>query len=84
MDAYWDYTQINIVFFEFHEKQAEHPLDASGAFADAAVACVQYLKDNAPSDVVKKMVPELRELLQNYVQFEDFDKGKLIGQIVGK
>jgi len=30
------------------------------------------------------MVPELRELLQNYVQFEDFDKGKLIGQIVGK
>lgn len=61
-----------------------HPIDSSNAFADAVVSCIEYLRLNSTADLLKEVVPELKELIENYDQLEDFKKGRLIGYVVGK
>jgi len=62
----------------------QHPLETSNAFTDAAVDCIKWLKSSAPLDLLQDIVPELKELIQKYDQLEDFDKGVMIGQVIGK
>jgi tetratricopeptide (TPR) repeat protein len=60
------------------------PVDTSQEFVNAAVQCVEYIRSHSTFEVVQGMVPELRELIQNYEHLENFQKGRLIGQVVGK
>lgn len=60
------------------------PLGATQDVANAAVKCYEYLKTHTPIEIVQTMVPELKELIQNYDQLADFEKGQLMGLIVGK
>ena len=36
------------------------------------------------SELQQDMVPELRELIQNYDQLDDYEKGSLIGEVIGR
>jgi tetratricopeptide (TPR) repeat protein len=60
------------------------PLGASHEFVNAAIQCVEFIKSHSPASILQDMVPELKELIQSSDQLENFQKGKLIGQIIGK
>lgn len=60
------------------------PVGASGDFVNAAVQCIEYIKLHSTSSMIQDLVPELKELIQNYNHLEDFEKGKLIGHVLGK
>jgi len=60
------------------------PVGASQEFADAALHCVEYIKSHSSLEILQRMVPELQELIQNYDCLSDYQKGKLIGYVIGK
>lgn len=60
------------------------PLGASREFCNAAIQCMEYLKSHTQSEILQNMVPELKSLVQNYDQLSDFERGKLIGHVIGK
>lgn len=60
------------------------PVGASQDFADAAIQCIEYLKSYSTTEILQEIVPELKELIQNYDALNDYQKGKMIGIIVGK
>ncbi len=62
----------------------QDPPGASNELVDAALRCIEYIKTHTSSAIVQDLVPELKELIQNYEYLEDFQKGKLIGHILGK
>lgn len=62
----------------------KNPVATSQEFVNTATQCVEYIQSHSTYEVVQDMVPELKELLQNYEQLDDFQKGKLIGQVIGK
>ncbi len=61
-----------------------HPIDSSNAFADAAWQCIKYIKKTTSFQLLQDMVPELKELIQNFDQLDDYQRGSLIGQAVGR
>ncbi|MDE3055672.1 MAG: tetratricopeptide repeat protein [Verrucomicrobiota bacterium] len=63
---------------------AQHPVSASQEFVNAAAQCLEYLSSTSITEISQTIVPELRELLQNYKKLEDHQKGKQIGYIIGK
>ncbi len=63
---------------------SKDPVGASQELVNAAVQCIDYLRSRPMTEIVKDMVPELKELVQNYDQLADFQKGKLIGHVIGK
>jgi tetratricopeptide (TPR) repeat protein len=60
------------------------PVGASKEFVHAAIQCIEYLKSHSSATLIQNLVPELKELIQNYDQIEDFHKGTLIGHVIGK
>jgi hypothetical protein len=60
------------------------PVAMSLEFANAAIQCIEYIKSHSTDAIIQDMVPELKELLQTYEQLDDFEKGKLIGHVIGK
>ncbi len=63
---------------------AKNPLDVSQEFVHAAVQCVEYIKSHSSIELVQTLVPELKELIQNYDTLNDHERGTLIGQVIGK
>lgn len=61
-----------------------HPIGASKEFVRAATNCVEYLKQHSTQQILQTIVPELRDLIQRYDQLGNFEKGELIGHVVGK
>ena len=61
-----------------------NPVGASQDFANAATQCVEYLKNHTSLEIVQQMVPELRELIQHYDELSEFQRGKLIGHVIGE
>ena len=60
------------------------PNSAVGDVVSTAIACVEYLKKTTILEVAQEMVPELRELVQNYDTLGDYEKGVLIGTVIGR
>ncbi len=60
------------------------PVATSKEFVHSAVQCIEYIRSHSTAEIIQDMVPELKTLLQNYDQLDDFQKGKLIGHVVGK
>jgi tetratricopeptide (TPR) repeat protein len=63
---------------------SKDPVGASQEFVNAAVRCVKYIKSHTHAELIQEMVPELKELVQDYDRLDDFQRGKLIGHVVGK
>ncbi|MDR2540009.1 MAG: hypothetical protein LBC45_05425 [Chlamydiales bacterium] len=63
---------------------ARDPVQVSTAFAEAAQACVQFVKDHTSTEVVTHLVPELKELIETWDTLEKPKRGELTGQIIGK
>jgi tetratricopeptide (TPR) repeat protein len=61
----------------------KNPVAASQEFISAAIEYIEYIKSHSTYEIIQDMVPELRELLQNYERLDDYQKGKLIGRVVG-
>ncbi len=62
----------------------KNPAAASREFVNAATQCIEYIRSNSPAEIVQEMVPELKELVQNYNSLDDFQRGLLIGHVIGK
>jgi hypothetical protein len=62
----------------------KNPVTTSHEFIDAATQCIDYIRSHSTFELIQDMVPEMRELMQNYEQLDDFEKGKLIGHAIGK
>ncbi len=62
----------------------QNPAQISQDFLDAAVQCIGFIKAHSTSAILQEMVPELKELVQNYDQLDDFEAGNLIGHVIGK
>jgi len=63
---------------------SKDPVGASKEFVDAALKCVEYIRKNTNFQLAQDIIPELKELVETYDQISDFQKGKLIGHIIGK
>lgn len=63
---------------------AGNPVHATQELAASALQCIQLLKKHSPLEFIQDMIPELKNLLQNFNGLNDFDKGKQIGAIIGK
>jgi hypothetical protein len=62
----------------------KNPVGASKEFVHAAIQCIEYIKSHSSSALIQTLVPELKELVQDYDQIGDFRKGMLIGHVLGK
>lgn len=60
------------------------PLEVSGDVINASYALVEYLKTNTAMETLELMVPELKELLVQWDNLSDYDRGEKIGFIIGK
>lgn len=60
------------------------PAGASMAFVDASTQLVEYMINNSSFQILQDLVPEIKELIQNYDRLSEYEKGKLIGQAIGK
>ncbi len=60
------------------------PIGISKSFTNAAIECIQYIKNNTNLQNFQNIVPELKKLAGSYDELPEFEKGKLIGQILGK
>ena len=63
---------------------ANHPLNTSQEFISAVQTMVSYLQTHSVSDAAQDMVPEIRTLIQRGDQLSGFEKGRLMGQAIGK
>jgi len=63
---------------------SSNPIGASQSFVNAAKLCIEFIRSHSSFEVAQELVPELKELCTNYDVLNDFEKGKLIGQVIGQ
>jgi tetratricopeptide (TPR) repeat protein len=62
----------------------QNPVGASQELIRAAIHSVEYLRAHTSVEMMREMVPELKELLQQGDQLSNFSKGQLVGRAIGK
>ena len=60
------------------------PKEVSKELVVSSKNMVLFLKENANLETIKLLVPELQDLLVTWYEIEDFRKGELVGEIIGK
>lgn len=63
---------------------ALNPIQVGQKFCEAALQCVEFLKNTSTSKILKTLVPELKEFVEQYDQLSPFQRGSLIGTVIGK
>lgn len=63
---------------------AQDPVHVSKEFVQAAQACFQFIQSNTPQEVLSTIVPELKELFDQWDQLGDEKKGEISGVVIGK
>ena len=63
---------------------SKDPVGASQAFIQGVTQCVEYLRRYSSTKIIQDLVPELKELVQDYDQLSDYEKGNLMGRVIGK
>lgn len=61
-----------------------NPVEVSQELVSSCQDCVSYLAKTSSSEVISKMVPELKELINNWDQISIGKRGDLIGYVIGK
>jgi len=59
-----------------------NPKQVSLEFISSCQNCIQTLKENP--ELLKELVPELKELINRYDKLTEFQKGELMGKAIGK
>lgn len=60
------------------------PIQVSADFVDAAMVCVDYVKNNTPKDIIISLVPELQQMLARWDTLDNLQKGEVTGHVIGK
>ncbi|MFQ5753887.1 MAG: hypothetical protein ACE5HI_18015, partial [bacterium] len=60
------------------------PNEVSKKFLDSVYNLVMYIKDHSTQEMLEQMVPELRELIQDWEHLSNAEKSNKMGFIVGK
>lgn len=63
---------------------AEDPVQISKDLINATHSCIQFLRTNTSAENAKMLVPELRELLEDWDQLTSHQRGESIGYVIGK
>lgn len=63
---------------------AQDPVQVSTEFVKATQDCIQFIKEHTPQETLSELVPELKELIENWDHLEHEKRGVLSGQIIGK
>ena len=63
---------------------AQDPVQVSVELVQSAQACISFVKNNTAQETLEKIVPELRELFEQWDQLGDVEKGEIAGHIIGK
>jgi len=53
-------------------------------FLDATCNCINFIRENTPTEILLTLVPELQNLVQNWDTLPQMDRGEVAGQIIGK
>jgi len=61
-----------------------NPIDCSKEMVIACKNCINFIKEEIKSESLQELVPELKELVSNWDNFDDEKKGELIGYVIGK
>jgi tetratricopeptide (TPR) repeat protein len=62
----------------------KNPKVASQELVDASRACVQFVKAHSSAEIAQVLVPELKELVNDWDILPDSERGRLTGYIIGK
>jgi hypothetical protein len=60
------------------------PVFVSQDLMETCCLCVGYLRENSTEEIMQKIIPELRKLVEKWTRINDYDKGHKIGFIIGK
>ena len=63
---------------------AMHPVDTSIQIVQSSEAIIQYIREHAPIEVAKRVIPELHELVSLYDSLSEERRGELTGIVIGK
>lgn len=63
---------------------AQDPIHVSLEMVRATQACIDFITTHTPRETVCKLVPELQDLIGNWGQLNQEQRGKLAGLIIGK
>ena len=60
------------------------PIGISKELVENAIASLYYIKDNFNSELLSKLVPELKECIEKWDQLGEEQKGYYVGYIIGR
>jgi tetratricopeptide (TPR) repeat protein len=63
---------------------AESPIEVSSDFVDGAIACAQFIKNSTALEKVFKLVPELQPLILDWDKITPYQRGEIMGRVIGK
>lgn len=63
---------------------AQDPLQVSLDLVEAAKACIDFVRTHTPQESLTKLVPELRELVENWDEIENERREEITGYVIGK
>lgn len=63
---------------------AAEPIPVSLHLVESLSSCIEYIRENTSAEALESLVPELRTLCSRWDQLPSNQKGKLIGETIGK
>lgn len=60
------------------------PKEVSGDLVNASYELVQFIKENTARECLEVMIPEMKELCENWGVLSDYERGSKTGYIIGK
>jgi tetratricopeptide (TPR) repeat protein len=60
------------------------PIDCSKGIINACQDSIKFIKENTSKEIIKELIPELKELVNNWDNLSNEKKGDLTGYIIGK
>ncbi len=63
---------------------ATNPVRASKELVQSSQQLIDYIQTHSTNEMLQDVVPEMKELVQKKDQLSDFEKGCLVGQMLGK
>ena len=63
---------------------AKNPCKATKGFVETCVGCIQLMYSSPPGEFIEVIVPELKELKDQWLALSDFERGQRAGHLIGK
>lgn len=63
---------------------SEDPVQVSLDLVEAAKACIDFIRTHTPKESLSELVPELKELFENWDGIENQKRGEITGYVIGK